>query len=807
MPAPISAKQMHVLAEAWEEGQAPDPEMLEIFLDEAGEIVDQTSTLLASWRQAPDQVKLLMELQRGLHTLKGGARMAGVETVGDLSHEMEFIYEDLAVGKKPATGLIGALLAQCHDWLADAVAVLDRGERPVEPTSLLEALKGFMKNPSGLTALPVIAMQEMSLATDAPAASAASNQGDGSEPPPMDGLFVRQNLSEQASNEMIRVSAGLMEKMINLSGENAINRARIEMGTNSLGMTIEEMGATIQRLAEQLRRMDGELESQIIARHEGEREKYQDFDPLEMDQYSALNQLSKSLAESASDLLDLKSTLLDKVRDAESLLLQQSRIQSELQEGLMNSRLVPFSRLVPRLQRIVRQTATELGKPAELVVQNAEGELDRTILERIVAPLEHMLRNAVDHGLETPAARQVAQKDAMGKILLNVAREGSEIVITLRDDGRGINVDAVRRKAIERKLLVEDAELSDLEVMQFIFHAGLSTAEKVTQISGRGVGMDVVQSEIKLLGGTVSVTSEAGQGSCFTLRLPLTVAVTDALMVRVAERTFAVPLAQIDRIVRVSPAELAKYYDGDNDQYLYDGQAYRLRYMGELLHGTRHAGLHEQVLSLPLLLVKNAGGQDMAIQVDQLVGSRAEIVVKPVGHQLASVDGISGATILGDGSVIIILDMLALARQAAAHQRRRVVGVQETARAVVQRTVMVVDDSVTVRKVTSRLLERHGYKVVLAKDGVDAISQLEELTPDIMLLDIEMPRMDGFEVANLVRHNPRIAETPIIMITSRTGEKHRERAFQIGVNCYMGKPFQEQELLENIHELLGVASE
>jgi chemosensory pili system protein ChpA (sensor histidine kinase/response regulator) len=229
--------------------------------------------------------------------------------------------------------------------------------------------------------------------------------------------------------------------------------------------------------------------------------------------------------------------------------------------------------------------------------------------------------------------------------------------------------------------------------------------------------------------------------------------------------------------------------------------------MGELLHGTRHAGLHEQVLSLPLLLVKNAGGQDMAIQVDQLVGSRAEIVVKPVGHQLASVDGISGATILGDGSVIIILDMLALARQAAAHQRRRVVSVQETARAVVQRTVMVVDDSVTVRKVTSRLLERHGYKVVLAKDGVDAISQLEELTPDIMLLDIEMPRMDGFEVANLVRHNPRIAETPIIMITSRTGEKHRERAFQIGVNCYMGKPFQEQELLENIHELLGVASE
>jgi chemosensory pili system protein ChpA (sensor histidine kinase/response regulator) len=808
-PTSVTSKQMHVLAEAWEEGQAPDPEMLEIFLDEAGEIIDQTSSLLAAWRASPEQVKLLMELQRGLHTLKGGARMAGVETVGDLSHEMEFIYEDLAVGRKPAAGLIGALLAQCHDWLADAIAVLDRGERPVEPTALLDALKKFMKDPASLTALPVIAMQEVaSLNTIGTATTELTTiQGDGSEPPPMEGLFVRQSLSDQASNEMIRVSAGLMEKMINLSGENAINRARIEMGANSLGMTIEEMGATIQRLAEQLRRMDGELESQIIARHEGEREKYQDFDPLEMDQYSALNQLSKSLAESASDLLDLKSTLLDKVRDTESLLLQQSRIQSELQEGLMNSRLVPFSRLVPRLQRIVRQTATELGKPAELVVQNAEGELDRTVLERIVAPLEHMLRNAVDHGLEPPADRQAAQKAAMGTVVLNVAREGSEIVITLQDDGRGINVDAVRRKALERKLLVEDAELSDLEVMQFIFHAGLSTAEKVTQISGRGVGMDVVQSEIKLLGGTVSVTSEAGKGSCFTLRLPLTVAVTDALMVRVGDRTFAVPLSQVERIVRVNPADLAKQYESENDQYLYDGQNYRLRYMGELLHGGRLPSLQDQVLSLPLLLVKNAGGQNLAVQVDQLVGSRAEIVVKPVGHQLASVDGLSGATILGDGSVIIILDLLALARQAAAHQRRRVVTAQDTARQVTQRTVMVVDDSVTVRKVTSRLLERQGYKVVTAKDGVDAISQLEELTPDIMLLDIEMPRMDGFEVANLVRHNPRIAETPIIMITSRTGEKHRERAFQIGVNCYMGKPFQEQELLENIHELLGVASE
>ncbi|MFZ3193121.1 MAG: Hpt domain-containing protein [Moraxellaceae bacterium] len=800
-------RQMQVLAQAWDEGSAPDPEMLEIFLDEAAEIVDHTSTQLASWLANPAQKESLKELQRGLHTLKGGARMAGVESLGDLAHEMEFIYEDLALDKKPNPPLLGRLLAQSHDWLADSIAVLDRGEKPQYPQPLVDALRAFMKQPDSLVALPMMAMTEVPLQGGIQPSNleALSSTETGHEPPPMQGLFANQSGQDQASNEMIRVSASLMENMINLSGESAINRARIEMDTTTLGTTVEEMGATVQRLVDQLRRMEGELESQILARHQGEMGKYEDFDPLEMDQYSALNQLSKSLSESASDLFDFKATLLEKVRDTEGLLLQQSRLQSELQEGLMKSRLVPFSRLVPRLQRIVRQTSTELGKPAELIVQNAEGELDRTVLERMIAPLEHMLRNAVDHGIETPEQRKAALKPPIGKIVLNVAREGGEIAITLQDDGRGINVEAVRSKAIERSLLAVDAVISDVEIMQFIFHAGLSTAQAVTQISGRGVGMDVVQSEIKLLGGNVSVDSTAGRGSMFSVRLPLTVSVTDALMVRVADRMFAVPLTQIDRIVRVSPTELAKLYRQEDPQYGFESNNYRLRYLGEFIQGNRVPTLDHQATTVPLLLIRQVG-QLLAIQVDQLVGSRVEIVVKPVGQQLASVAAVSGATILGDGSVMIILDMVALARQAASNLRRDA-ATANTEKRKAQTTVMVVDDSVTVRKVTTRLLERQGYAVLTAKDGVDAIAKLEDVTPDIMLLDIEMPRMDGFEVATLVRHNPRIKNLPIIMITSRTGEKHRERAFQIGVNCYMGKPFQEQELLENIHELLGVLSE
>lgn len=822
--------QMQVLAEAWDEGSAPDADVLEIFLDEAGEIVDSTSVQLSKWLKGsnepndPAAKKLLQDLQRNLHTFKGGARMAGVDSLGDLSHEMEFVYEDLALGKRPVTPEIGVLLNQSHDWLADAIAVLDRGERPQMPQPLIDALRLFRKDPALLAAAspakpsaetPVVkapAQPTVSVvkATEKPAVQTVTAVADESGLPPMAGMFVTSHDSDVSSSEMVRVSATMMEKMINLAGENAISRARIEMELTGFAVTVGEMGTAIQKISEQLRRMDGELESQIIARHHDEVSQqndggHQDFDPLEMDQYSSINQLSKSLAESVSDLLDFKNTLVEKARDSESLLLQQSRIQSELQEGLMSSRLVPFSRLVPRLQRVVRQTATELGKPVELTILNAEGELDRSVLERMVAPLEHMLRNAVDHGMESPVDRGLQRKSEKGSITLSVLREGSEVIITLQDDGRGINVDAVRRKAIERGIIEAAAELTDIEVMQLIFHAGLSTASQVTQISGRGVGMDVVQSEIRQLGGVVSVSSVAGQGTCFTLRLPLTVAVTDALRVRIGDRIFAVSLSQIERIVRVSNTELENFYQSNKETYAIDGQQYRLRYLGELIGGSHTPILYGQNIPSPLLLVKYEG-QRFAIQVDQLIGSREEMVIKPVGVQLVTVGSISGATILGDGSVVIILDLVALARSAGSVARMRAVSQAElkasSVVAVHKQTIMVVDDSVTVRKVTTRLLERNGYLVITAKDGVDAMSKLEDAHPDLMLLDIEMPRMDGFEVATLVRHNPRLAYLPIIMITSRTGEKHRERAYSVGVDAYMGKPFQEQMLLENISDLI-----
>ena len=765
------------------------------FLEEAEELLEQAQGLLKQWFEQRGNRSLLLQLQRNAHSLKGGARMAELDAIAIIAYHLENAFEQFGVHHF-SSNVYDNLLNTALAWLNDAIfkrqyANFDGLKQSLEKMEFVDVAAQL---PQKFSATDIFT----------PEYTMEFIQGDGTEPPSMLGEWETTERIEQ-NNEMIRVSADVIEKMIDLSGENAINRSRIEMDLGQLGGTLTEMELAIKRLADQLRRMEGELESQIIARHGGENSRYADFDPLEMDQYSSLNQLSKSLAESASDLVDFKTTLSEKIRDTEGLLLQQSRIQAEIQESLMRTRLVPFSRLLPRLQRIVRQTASTLNRPTELVVNNTEGELDRSILERLVAPFEHMLRNAIDHGIEDREQRLQAKKPETGHIVLDIGRQGTDIVVTFSDDGKGIDVNRIKDKAIQTGLMTTDQKLDQEEVLQFIFHPGFSTAAQVTQISGRGVGLDVVQSDIKALGGHVSVSSVLGKGTTFTIRVPTTVAVSDALMVKAGDQQFAFPLAQIDRIVRISPMALEQYFDSQEDYFKIDQERYRLRYLSEFVAGQPIPRLNGVVHSLPVLLIKGAQGQTTALLVDQLIGSRGQIVVKPIGQQFSSIGVIAGATILGDGQVCLILDGQNIARQAQSTARSKQVDETYTKqRYDERRLIMIVDDSVTVRKVTSRLLERQGYDVVTAKDGVDAIEQLETIKPDLMLLDIEMPRMDGFEVTNLVRHHEIHRDLPIIMITSRTGEKHRERALSLGVNQYMGKPFQEETLLENIESLLTV---
>ncbi len=392
------------------------------FLEEAAELLEMADVLLKQWFDQRTNRSILLQLQRAVHSLKGGARMVGLEAVYAIAYQLENTFEQFALHHFNSN-IYDHLLESAIAWLKDAIFKHNYQHFDGLQQSL-ENIQFFETNiqiPAKLTKADLFSSEPVMTFI----------QGDGTEPPPMMGVWEQTERLDQ-NNEMIRVSADLIEKMIDLSGENSINRSRIEMDLSQFGHTLVEMELAIQRLADQLRRMEGELETQIIAKHGIEHSRYTDFDPLEMDQYSSLNQLSKSLAESASDLVDFKNTLSHKIRDTESLLLQQSRIQAEIQEGLMRTRLVPFSRLLPRLQRIVRQTSTALNRPAELFVNNTEGELDRNILERLVTPLEHMLRNAIDHGLEDRTQRQQANKPEAGRIELNIQRQGTDVVVVNR---------------------------------------------------------------------------------------------------------------------------------------------------------------------------------------------------------------------------------------------------------------------------------------------------------------------------------------------------------------------------------------
>ena len=361
-----------------------------------------------------------------------------------------------------------------------------------------------------------------------------------------------------------------------------------------------------------------------------------------------------------------------------------------------------------------------------------------------------------------------------------------------------MNLAAIRERAVERGMMLSDAGLPDGEVMQFILQTGFSTASEVTQISGRGVGMDVVNSEVKQLGGSLHIDSKTGAGSVFTIRLPYTLAINQALLVRAGEENFCIPLGGVESVVRVDREELASCYGSGEPTYEYAGNSYRLKHLGSMLR-TGEPDTAADGGRVPVLLVR-IGEIRVALHVEALIGNR-EIVVKPLGAQLSSVTGVSGATILGDGRVVMILDLPAIVRMSSKRGHPAI----EPAREEKERLlVMVVDDSITVRKVTTRLLERQGFEVLTAKDGVDAMGVMQDRLPDMMLLDIEMPRMDGFELASHMRNDERLRHIPITMITSRTGEKHRERARQIGIDHYLGKPYQEHELLETINRLVGL---
>jgi chemosensory pili system protein ChpA (sensor histidine kinase/response regulator) len=796
-----------------------DVEVAAIFAEEATELLESAQTAMLSWNDEGGSGEHVAALKRALHTLKGGARMAGIAPMGDLAHELESLLVQLEFGHTQHDEAARVVAQRGLDELARMRELVVASRAVTPATQLLEQLQRVAQRTSGDAPTEAVAVEPTAIEATAIAAEvpsvvepafvaetvelqieATTIMPQAAELPPLAAMSMppgRETAPAPERGEMARVNAELLDRLLNGAGEVSIARARLEQQLAAVDFNLGELSRTVIRLKDQLRKLELETEAQIRHRHGDDTAHRADFDPLELDRYSTIQQLSRALAESTSDVASLQQLLGTLVAEAQNQLQQQGRVVTDLQNGLMHTRMVPFSRHVQRLTRIVRQAAADSGKQAELAVEGAAGELDRQVLERMLPPLEHLLRNCVVHGIESADVRVARSKPESGSIQLLLRREGTEVIIELSDDGGGMDLSAIRAKGLAMGLITADQRLSDDDLMQLVLEPGFSTANSLTQQAGRGVGMDVVATEIKKLGGALHMQSTVQRGTQFTIRLPVTLAISHALVVRAGDEYYALPLPTIEGVVRLPREEVAGLLRADSATFSHGSHKYRLQPLAHFV-GMEAEALPEQEAIIPVVLVR-AGEHSTGLVADELIGSR-EIVVKSLGPQLSTIRGIAGATILSDGRVVVILDIGALVRGG---WRGRTIPALTRDRTDTRLFVMVVDDSITVRRVTQRLLERHNMRVLTARDGMDAMSLLQENEPDILLLDIEMPRMDGYEVAAQVRADARLQHTPIIMITSRVGEKHRARAIELGVNDYLGKPYQETQLLDAINALVS----
>ena len=816
-----------------------DEELCEIFFEEAEDVLNVCQNALQRLQANHVDAEALSELRRQLHTLKGSSRMAGYATIGELSHVTETLLVSLVDRRIEFNDSTLALLQRVVDVAhVNVDAAQASKDIYLDQTLVNEVLQASGATPQEVPddiapKEPAVESVESQVIVD----EQESNEEDFSQlsqgesvnsPEPVEqqqpNVEVKELVSsesdeqevvelktfspateaetssENEKREVIRVKADVLDGLVNDAGEVNILHSRLDQVMQAQSFSINEFDQTVSRLREQLRKLEIETEAQILFKHAEEQEQSANFDPLELDRYSDIQQLSRALAESVEDLLNIKEMFSGYTQSWEDILVQQNVVTNSLQDSLLHTRMVKFASIEPRLQRIVRQTSQELDKQVELAVIGGENEIDRSVLNRILAPVEHIVRNSIGHGIEPPKEREQKDKPAVGSIQIEIKRENSEIIISIKDDGVGIDPARVKAKAIEKGLLGSDVSLSKEDILNLILKSGFSTADEVTRIAGRGVGMDVVDKEIRSLGGALKIQSALDKGASFILRLPFTLAVSQALLVQAGEEIYALTLSGIEGVIRLSASELKEINAQAQPSYTYAGREYMFYHLGSLLQSGLPAFEDESVL-YPLLLVR-AGEQRLALQVEASLGNK-EIVVKPLASQIVRSQGISGATIMGDGRVALILDISWIARltQTTNYADAAVVLSTQERSKNEEPTVLVVDDSITIRKVTTRFLERNNYKVVTAKDGVDALQKLQKITPHLILLDIEMPRMDGYELAMQIRKDRRLVNVPIIMITSRTGDKHRNRAKEVGVERYLGKPYNESELLHHIQEL------
>jgi chemosensory pili system protein ChpA (sensor histidine kinase/response regulator) len=724
-----------------------DPDLLPVFLEEASDLLPQIQILLRAWQAEPAAQEPVEGLRRLLHTIKGSARMAGAMRLGQQMHDMESRIEQILIVGLPSATAFEDLLGRFDIGLY---------------------LYDQLQHPDAARLAPNVVNGSMASAV-APATAAARSPS-------------------QVSTPLVRVRADVIDRLVNQAGEVSISRSRVENGVAGLQQSLSELTENVARLRTQLRELEIQAETQISSQMAQSAER--GFDPLEFDRFTRLQELSRMIAETVADVSTVQHNLTRGVEQASNDLLLQSRLTRDLQQDLMRVRMVQFGSIAERLYRVTRQAAKEVDKRVNLDIRGGSVEIDRGVLEKMAGPFEHLLRNAIVHGIESRSQRLAAGKKETGELTVEIRQEGNEVVIAFADDGQGLDLERIRQKAEAGGLARDAAALSDAELRELIFHPGFSTAHEVTELAGRGIGMDIVRSEASGLGGRIGMDSQRGRGTTFTVRLPLTLAVTQVVVLTTGGNTYAVPSVLVEQVQQLKAAALADAYA--QGAVSWRGEQVPLYFLSELLGDSSVAPVTQQYS--PLLILKS-GDMRVAVHVDEVVGNR-EVVVKNIGPQLARMPGVAGATVLGSGDIVLILDPVPLAQRVIESERAAPREEQAPQAPRAQPIVMVVDDSLTVRRVTQRLLTREGYQVMLAKDGVDALEQLQTVTPHLMLVDIEMPRMDGFDLTRNVRDDMRTRHIPIIMITSRTATKHRNYAMELGVNGYLGKPYRETELLE-----------
>jgi chemosensory pili system protein ChpA (sensor histidine kinase/response regulator) len=798
----------------------PYPDLMEDFYQEAEEHLDDVGRFLNGLESqivepvtiTQPQRELVRQLRRSVHTLKGAAAVVGIERVSTWAHDMEDLLDWLYEEAQEITPETINTLVESADILARLVSGKPE-EEPSKVNALKQRFKEIMSKPTEVEDVDFTAA-EPEVLIDFHEVLKSSETAEDETPLSLS----EEDLAEPAAvvtsrpAKTLRVDMERVDELVNLAGELIIALSGFDQKMDTFMDAVSEIELSRGRLREVARNLEVGYEVKAIQTlaHTGvtpvpavstaiPRGEPDEFDALELDRYSEFNLIIRTLNESVVDVGAISTHLANIYSEFDGRLTRQRVLLSELQDKMMRVRMIPMSTITNRMHRTVREVANNLGKKVRLIIRGEDIELDRVIWEKLTDPLMHLLRNAVDHGVEEEALRQALEKSAVGTIQVAATHEGNQVVIRITDDGAGLNFAAIRRSIQAAGFSDSAEEISEDELAVFIFQPGFSTRDDISEVSGRGVGLDVVEKNINDLKGTIRVNSWRDKGTQFTIRIPLTLATVRALLFKVNGRVYAVALNEIQKMLRVEPDNIRSEPE---DTVLIDEEVLPLTYMARVLNVGKNNGKPSPGSQHPLVLVAEAGGKRGALAIDSLVGQQ-EIVIKNLGSHLLKVQAISGATIMGDGSVVPIIDT----EQVLGADRGSSQTIASDHEFILDKplNILIVDDSVSIRQVVTRLMENQGWRTDTAKDGIEALEKLSKSLPDLIVLDIEMPRMNGYEFMSALRAEPRYQHIPVVVLTSRTAAKHRAKAKALGAKGFVVKPYDDKEFVDLVVGLSGTS--